>query len=204
MVRAAACVAAAFADVWAGITAVQLFSFLQSLHPDADAFVGERDFQSLLTLAALGALYSAVALVYRRLHQAEAEAGAAAGRRLTSGLVAFVLLAAAGLLEFFLLVQRAGGGGGVDGDAARRALGRAALSTLPAAATATFFWGVMLLIIAHIRAGGEGGGGGGEGAVAGDLQIQQWPVSLLTEIAVGAAAGLVGLMALALYGTMSP
>ncbi|KAJ1258476.1 hypothetical protein BS78_10G078400 [Paspalum vaginatum] len=209
MARAAASVAA-FADVWAAITAVQLLSFL-NLHPDAAgtttttpaqaaAFVGERDFQSLLTLAAAGALYTAVARVYRHLHEAEAAAAAAAAHRL-SGLVTFVLLAAAGLLEFLLLAQRAGGGD-VDGDAARRALGRAALSALPAAATATFFWGIMLLFVAHIRAGGEGGGGGGEGAVAGDLQqIQQGPVSLLTEIAIGAAAALVGLMALAFYGT---
>ena len=77
------------------------------------------------------------------------------------------------------------------------ALGLAALGALPFAATATFFLGMMLIIVAHVYIGGEGGGG----AVAVDGLIQGL-LCLLTKVVAGAAAALVGLMAMAvtLYG----
>jgi hypothetical protein len=57
-----------------------------------------------------------------------------------------------------------------------------------------------LIIVAHRRAGGEGGGGGA--VVAGDGPIQGFLRLLITKVAAGAAAALVGLMvmALTLYG----
>jgi len=93
-----------------------------------------------------------------------------------------------------LFVAQAPGGGGAE-DGAARDLGLAALRELPAAATATFFLGILLIIVGHIRAGGEGGGG----AVAAIAPIEA-PVGLLAKMAIGAAAGLVCLMAMALYG----
>ena len=192
---------AAFADLWAAITAIQLYDLL-NLQPgagassattaSAQASASVGDFHIFLTLVAAGGLYAAVALIYRHVHQAEAAAAAGAGnRRRLSGGVVVLLIAAASLLEFSLFVQEGASAVDVVG-----ALGLAAFRALPAAATATFFWGMvlMLIVVAHVRAGGEGGGG----AVAGDGQIQG-PVWLITQMAFAAAAALVCLMALALY-----
>ncbi|KAG2615939.1 hypothetical protein PVAP13_3NG064150 [Panicum virgatum] len=194
---------AAFADLWAAITAIQLYYLLNlqpeagasatTASPQASAPVG--DFQIFQMLVAAGALYAAVALICRHLHQArqaEATAAAAAGadnRRLSGGVV-ILLIAAASLLEFSLFVQGVPPGGAVD---VVGALGLAAFRALPAAATATFFWGMMLIVVAHVRAGGEGGGG----ALAGEGQIQG-PVWLITKMALAAAAALVCLMATAM------
>ena len=135
---------------------------------------------AFLPLAAAGAFYTSVALVYRHLHLAGTSA---ASNRRPPGLATFTLCASVGLLEYLLFVVQATVGGGVD-HAAARELGLAALRALPAAATATFFLGILLIIVGHIRAGGEGGGG----AVAG----------VLAKMAVGAAAGLFCLMATAI------
>ncbi|KAJ1258478.1 hypothetical protein BS78_10G078600 [Paspalum vaginatum] len=123
MVRMRAAFTAALADVWAAVTAIQFHSFLNDMHLQPggpSGFVG--DFQSLQALPAVGALYTAVALIYRHLHQAEAD-----GR--LSDFVTFVLVAAAGLL-----LQHAGGADDDVFEAARK-LGLAALCALPAAAT---------------------------------------------------------------------
>ncbi|RCV20679.1 hypothetical protein SEVIR_4G074000v4 [Setaria viridis] len=180
--------AAAFADLWAAITAIQLYYSI-NLQPGAGATTTATsadqtaasvgDFQIFLTLVAAGGLYAAVALVYRSLHQAEA-AGAGGGDRRPSDLVAFIF-AAAGVLEYFLFVDDVG------------ALGLAAARVLPAASIGTFFLGMVLIILVHIRAGGEGGCG----AVVGDGPIQA-PVWIITKMAFAAAAGLVALMAIAL------
>jgi hypothetical protein len=107
----------------------------------------------------------------------------------------FLLCVSAGTLELVVFGQAAGGDAEDHGGAQARALALAALRALPAAATGTFFSGMSLIIVAHVRAGGEGGG---TGAVAADGPIQ----GILTKVAAGAAAALVGLMAMALtlYG----
>jgi len=192
---------AAFADLWAAITAIQLYDLLNlqpgagasATTPSAQASASVGDFQIFQMLVAAGGLYAAVALIYRHVLQAEAAAAAGAGnRRRLSGGVVVLLIAAVSLLEFFLFVQE-GASAVVD---VVGALGLAAFRAIPAAATATFFWGMMLMLIvvAHVRAGGEGGGG----ALAGDGQIQG-PVRFITNVAFAAAAALVCLMAFALY-----
>ncbi|RLN12027.1 hypothetical protein C2845_PM09G05840 [Panicum miliaceum] len=193
---------AAFAALWASITAISLYYSL-NLQPgagaratttaSAQASASIGDFRIFLTLVAAGGLYTAVALIYRHLHQAEAAATAAgASNRRLSGGVVVLLIAAASLLEFSLFVQEGASAVDVVG-----ALGLAAFRALPAAATATFFWGMMLMLIvvAHVRAGGEGGGGA---LAAGDGPIQG-PVRFITMVAFAAAAALVCLMAIALY-----
>jgi hypothetical protein len=192
MVNAAS--AAGFVDLCAGLVALEIFSFLdpqpgagtapwaQAPPPD-DSALG-----LLVPLGAAGLLLTAVALIYRRLSHA---AVPAADRRMP-GVVNFVLCVSAGVLHLSFFVQPAGG---ADHVARARALGLAALRALPAAATATYFWGMMLIIVAHVRAGGEGGGGAGAGAGHGEVQ---GPVRILTNIALGAAAGLVFLIAMAL------
>ncbi|KAG2610174.1 uncharacterized protein LOC120702933 [Panicum virgatum] len=198
----AAYFAAALADLWAAITAIQLYYSLNlqpgpgagtSVTPSAQAPASVGDFHIFLTLVAAGGLYAAVALIYRHLHQLQAAAVAGAGnRRRLPDSVVVLLIAAVSLLEFFLFVQE-GASAVVD---VVGALGLAAFRAIPAAATATFFWGMMLMLIvvAHVRAGGEGGGG----ALAGDGQIQG-PVRFITNAAFAAAAALVCLMAFALY-----
>ena len=193
----AAYFAAALADLWAAITAIQLYDLLNlqpgagasATTPSAQASASVGDFHIFLTLVAAGGLYAAVALIYRHLHQAEVAAGA--GNRRLPDSVVVLLIAAVSLLEFFLFVQEGASAVDVVG-----ALGLAAFRALPAAATATFFWGMvlMLIVVAHVRAGGEGGGG----ALAGDGQIQG-PVRFITNVAFAAAAALVCLMAFALY-----
>ena len=192
---------AAFADLWAAFTAIQLYDLL-NLQPgagassattaSAQASASVGDFHIFLTLVAAGGLYAAVALIYRHLHQLQAAAVAGAGNRRLPDSVVVLLIAAVSLLEFFLFVQE-GASAVVD---VVGALGLAAFRAIPAAATATFFWGMMLMLIvvAHVRAGGEGGGG----ALAGDGQIQG-PVRFITNVAFAAAAALVCLMAFALY-----
>jgi len=191
---------AAFADLWAAITAIQLYDLLNlqpgagasATTPSAQASASVGDFQIFQMLVAAGGLYAAVALIYRHVHQAEAAAAAGAGnRRRLSGGVVVLLIAAVSLLEFSLFVQEGASAVDVVG-----ALGLAAFRALPAAATATFFWGMvlMLIVVAHVRAGGEGGGG----ALVGDGQIQA-TVRLATEMAFAAAAALVCLMTMALY-----
>ncbi|CAN6198411.1 unnamed protein product, partial [Urochloa humidicola] len=146
---------------------------------------------TVLPLAAVGGLFTSVALICRHVH----DAGAGNQRRL----VTVLLCASAGFLDFFLFVAQAqaGGSGGVDpagAAACELGLAPAALRALPAAAAVTFCLGMLLIIIRHIRAGGEGGGG----AVAGNGQAPV--VGLLAKMVMGAAAGLVCLMAIALYG----
>ncbi|CAN6208335.1 unnamed protein product [Urochloa humidicola] len=180
--------AAAFADLWAAITAIQLYYSLNlgtttttTVASAAQSSASAGDFQMIFpTLVAAGGLYAAVAVVYHSLREAEAAGGG--GNRRLSDLVGFVS-AAAGLLQLFLFVGDVG------------ALGLAAARVLPAASIATFFLGMALMILVHIRAGGEGGGG----AVAGEGPVQvQAPVWLVTKTAFAAAAGLVCLMAIAL------
>uniref|UniRef100_A0A0A9BZY9 Uncharacterized protein n=1 Tax=Arundo donax TaxID=35708 RepID=A0A0A9BZY9_ARUDO len=197
MVIVASPFAVAVADLCAAITAIEIFNFLT---PQPCAGTTASTPTPPLDIAALAvflplaattvALHAAVGLIYRHLHRAgPAAAGAGAGARRISELVAF-MCAAVGFLEILLLVQPAGG---VDGGAQARALGMAAVDALPAAATATFFLG-MILIIAHIRAGGEGGGG----AVADNRPVPAPGVELLRKMALGAAAVLVSLMAMSL------
>ncbi|CAN6214675.1 unnamed protein product [Urochloa humidicola] len=151
---------------------------------------------TVLPLAAVGGLFTSVALICRHVH----DAGAGNQRRL-SEVVTVLLCASAGFLDFFLFVAQAqaGGSGGVDpagAAACELGLAPAALRALPAAAAVTFYLGMLLIIIRHIRAGGEGGGG----AVAGNGPVEAPVVGLLAKMAMGAAAGLVCLMAIALYG----
>ncbi|CAN6202176.1 unnamed protein product [Urochloa humidicola] len=150
--------------------------------------------RAFLPLAAVGALFTAVAHIYRHVH----DAGAGNRRRL-SEVVTFLLCASAGLLDFSLFVApTAPAGGAADHPAgAARELGLAALRALPAAAAVTFYLGILLITIRHIRAGGEGGGGD----FAGNGPAVEAPaVGVLDKMAIGAAAGLVCLMAIALYG----
>ncbi|KAL6606824.1 hypothetical protein ACP70R_042477 [Stipagrostis hirtigluma subsp. patula] len=139
-------------------------------------------------MAATVALFTAVALIYRRLRHA----AAGAGNRRFWDLVTFILCAAAGILEFFLFVQPAGGM--VDGGALARALAGAAVRALPAAATVTFFL-AMSLIFVRVRAG-EGGDEGGCAAGDGPIQAAE---KLLTKTTLGAAAALIILMAVAFF-----
>ena len=184
----------------AAFTALELVNLLQvpqqgagtTAAAEAPAIRGA--VRAFLPLAAAGGFFTSVALVYRHLHHAGATATAGAGNRRPPGLATFTLCASVGLLELLLFVAQAPGGGGAE-DGAARDLGLAALRALPAAATATFFLGILLIIVGHIRAGGEGGGG----AVAAIAPIEA-PVGLLAKMAIGAAAGLVCLMAMALYG----
>ncbi|CAL5043992.1 unnamed protein product [Urochloa decumbens] len=174
--------AAAFADLWVAITAINLYYFL-NLQPEAgtgtttttsaaESSSSVVDFQMIFPiLVAAGGLYAAVALVHRSLRQAKAAAD----------LVGFVS-AAAGLLELFLFVDDVGALG--------RSLGLAAARVLPVASTATFFLGMVLIILVHIRAGGEGGGGA--------VVVGEALVSVVTKMAFAAAAGLVCMMAIAL------
>ncbi|CAN6208336.1 unnamed protein product [Urochloa humidicola] len=201
----------AFADLFLAIAALELFSFLD---PQTGAGTTASAQQAPLldsaaevevwlpSAAAAGLLFiAAVASTYH--HLSRRRAGACNRRRL-SGLIVSALCVSVGTLEHLLFAQAAGAGGGVDRGGAQaqaaRALGVAALRTLPAVATAAFYWGIMMLVfVAHIRAGGEGGGGA---AAAGDGHgpVQAGRVRVLTEVAVGAAAALVCMMALALYG----
>jgi hypothetical protein len=144
---------------------------------------------AFLPLAAAGGLCTSIALIYRHI-AAGAAAGAGAGNRRLPGPVAFILCASAGLLQLLFFTVQAPGT--EDHGAAAHALGLAALRALPAAATATYYLGMILIIVGHIRAGGEGGGT----AVAGNGPIEA-PVGLLVKMAIGAAAGLVCLMAMA-------
>jgi hypothetical protein len=170
----------------AAFTALELVNLLDPHRTGAGTRAADRApalrgaVRAFLPLAAAGGFFTCVALIYRHLHHALAAAAAGAGNPRLPELVTFTLCASAGFLQFLLFVLQAPGG--VD-DGAARELGLAALRGLPAAATATFFLGILLIIVGHIRAGGEGGGG----AVAG----------VLVKMAVGAAAGLVCLMALA-------
>lgn len=142
--------------------------------------------------AAWGFFTTSVALTYRR-HLQRAGAADAGGNRRLSERVPFMLCASAGLLEFFLFVEQIPGGGVVDPSAAARELGRAALGALPYAATATFFLSMLMVIVGHIRAGGEGGGT----FVAGNGPIEAPAGGVLAKMAIGAATGLVALMAMA-------
>lgn len=133
-----------------------------------------------------------------------AGAGNGRRRRSISGLLIFVLCVSAGTLELIVFGTKAAGGGAADHGAQARALGLPDdLPALLAAATGTFFSGMTLIIVAHRRAGGEGGGGGA--VVAGDGPIQGLLRLLITKVAAGAAAALVGLMvmALTLYGAIT-
>nr|CAB3504492.1 unnamed protein product [Digitaria exilis] len=200
MVNAAAS-AAGFVDLLAGVIALEIFFLLDPqsagagtttpsprapLLDSAAAALG-----LLVPLGAAGALFTAAAVIYRRHmgHAAVPVTGAAAAiRRLRlSEVVVFIMCVAAGVLDFFFFVRPAGGAKD-HGAQAARALGMAAHRALPAASTAAFFWGMMLIIIAHVRAGGEGGGGAIAGAGRG--ANQEGAVRLLTNVAVGAAAGL--------------
>jgi hypothetical protein len=193
--------AAAVVDLCAAFIALDSFPFLDAqlgADPSAQAALLDSVVELLLPLAALGALATAAAAIYRYLqHSAAAAAGAAGSRRLCR--LFAILCASVGTLEFFFFVhvQPAGVGGDVGARAQARALGLAAARVLPAAAVATFFLGMALIIVGHIRAGDEGGGG----AFAADGHIQgQGAVSFLTKTALAAAAALIWLTALALCG----
>ncbi|OQU76016.1 LOW QUALITY PROTEIN: hypothetical protein SORBI_3010G075800 [Sorghum bicolor] len=187
--------AAAVVDLCAAFIALDIFTFLDpqlGADPSAEeAALLDSAVELLLPLAALGTLATGITVIYRHLqHSAAAAAGAAGSRRLYRFFA--ILCASAGTLEFFFFP--AGSAGGNFG-AQARALGLVAARVLPAAAAATFFLGMALIIVSHIRAGGEGGGG----AFAGDGHIQG-AVSFLTKTAFAAAAALIWLTALALYG----
>ncbi|PWZ08121.1 hypothetical protein Zm00014a_041821 [Zea mays] len=154
-------------------------------------------------LASAAVLFLAVAITYGHLtvmgrHVAAVPvAGAGNARRSVSGLLIFVLCVSAGTLELIVFGTKAASGGAADHGAQARALGLPDdLPALLAAATGTFFSGMTLIIVAHRRAGGEGGGGGA--VVAGDGPIQGLLRLLITKVAAGAAAALVGLMVMAL------
>ncbi|CAN6178898.1 unnamed protein product [Urochloa humidicola] len=179
------------------VGAVELFCLLfpqPGAYTTAQAQALRSAVRAFLPLAAAGGLFTSVLLIYRHFRGA---ADAAARNRRLSEILA-LLFASAGLLYFFLFVAQApAGAGGVDpAGAAARELGLAALRALPAAAAVTFYLGMLLIIIRHIRAGGEGGGG----AVAGNGPVEAPAAGLLDKMAIGAAAGLVCLMAIALYG----
>ncbi|KAJ1258472.1 hypothetical protein BS78_10G078000 [Paspalum vaginatum] len=147
--------------------------------------------RELFLLAATGGLLTAAALTYRHVHHA------GAGNRRLPGPLAFMLCTSAGALQFLVFVVQPAGGAD-PGDHAARALGLAARGALPAAAACSFYLGMLLIVTGHIRAGGEGGGG----VVAGDEPTPA-PVGLiiLTKMALGAAAALVCLIAMAaVYG----
>ncbi|CAN6178897.1 unnamed protein product [Urochloa humidicola] len=192
MVRA---FAAAFTDLFLAIAALELFSFLDpqiGVGTTASAQqaplldIAAEVWMPCTSAAAAGFLFviGTVAFTYHHLSHA------GAGNRRLSGLVMFMLCVSVGTLDYVLFAQAVGGA------AQARALGLAALRALPAASVAAFFWGMMLVFVAHVRAGGEGGGGGnGDGH-----EPVQWRVRVLSKVAVGAAAALVCMMALAFYG----
>ena len=180
--------AASFADLFLAVTALELFSFLDAQTGAGTTASARAPLLAGAAAAAAGALFVAtVAFMYHHMSRAAVPGAGAASRRL-SGLFISALCASVGTLEYVLYVQEAGG-------ADRGALGLAALRALPAAATAAFFLGMMLIVVAHVRAGGEGGGGAGAGAGHGAVR---GPVRLLTNVALGAAAGLVLLITMAL------
>ncbi|KAK3128635.1 hypothetical protein QOZ80_6BG0464540 [Eleusine coracana subsp. coracana] len=168
--------------------AIELFPFLleqvQS-NPAATTFGGA--VQVFLPLAAILALFAAVAVIHLHLHHAAAGALVGAGRnkKRVPELVPFVLCMVVGILEFFLFVLPAGAG--VNGG------GAALVDALPASAAVVFFLGITL-VIAHIRAGGEGGGGG-----AVEVPV---PVVLLKKIVLGATAALLGQITVAVLYVM--
>ena len=181
--------AASFADLFLAVTALGLFSFLdlQTGAGTATPVLLDGAAEVWLPAATAGAFtlfVATVAFMYHQLSRAGVPGAGAAIRRI-SGLVISVLCASVGTLEYVLFGQAAGG-------AQARALGLAALRALPAAATAAFFLGMMLIVVAHVRAGGEGGGGASAG-----VGPVQGPVRVLTNVAFGAAAALVLLMAMA-------
>ncbi|CAL5037375.1 unnamed protein product [Urochloa decumbens] len=175
------------------ISAAQLIRLLD-LQPGGGTTAAATQAQALgsavrafLPLVAAGSLFTAVTLIHHRHFRRAAAAVAAGNQRRQSEMLTLLLCVSAGLLYFVLFVAQAPGGGVDDpaGAAARELVGLAALRVLPAAATVTFYLGMLLIIIRHIRAGGEGGG---------------TAVELLAKMAMGAAAGLVCLMAVAIYG----
>ncbi|CAL5046635.1 unnamed protein product [Urochloa decumbens] len=183
--------AAAVPALCTAISAAQLIRLLD-LHPGGGTAAAATQAQALgsavrafLPLVATGGLFTAVTLIHRHFRGAAAAVNAGNQRR-QSEMLTLLLCVSAGLLYFVLFVAQAPGGGVDDpAGAAVREIGLAALRALPAAATVTFYLGMLLIIIRHIRAGGEGGG-----TAAG----------LLAKMAIGAAAGLVCLMAVALHG----
>ncbi|KAJ1258470.1 hypothetical protein BS78_10G077800 [Paspalum vaginatum] len=180
--------AAAVLDLGAAIIAVECISFFDprpgaGTAAPAPAPLLDGMFELLLPLAAVGALYAATAAIHRHLRHAAAGNGRL-WRRFT------VLCTATGALHlFFFVLQPAGGVGDV------RALGLAAARALPVSAVACFFLGMVLIILAHIRAGGEGGGGA--------FGVADGQIRFLTRVAFGAAAAVVWLMAMAIYGVTS-
>ncbi|CAL5051661.1 unnamed protein product [Urochloa decumbens] len=188
--------AAGFINLCAGFMALEIFFFL---HPQSGAAragttppsaqappLDSTAVELWLPLAAAGTLLTSVAFIYHHMTMSRA---AAANRRRLSEVVIFLLCVSVGVLDIFFFVAQPADG--VDRGAQARALGLGALRALPTAAAANFFWGIMLIIVAHVRAGGEGGGGavagaGFFGAIQGHMRIR-----VLTDIALGAAAGLV-------------
>lgn len=194
----------------AAFTFLQLSTFLDpqpaagSTMASAEAPLLHIAAEVLPLLASAAVLFLAVAITYGHLtvmgrHVAAVPvAGAGNARRSVSGLLIFVLCVSAGTLELIVFGTKAASGGAADHGAQARALGLPDdLPALLAAATGTFFSGMTLIIVAHRRAGGGEGGGGGA-VVAGDGPIQGLLRLLITKVAVGAAAALVGLMVMAL------
>ncbi|CAL5046632.1 unnamed protein product [Urochloa decumbens] len=186
--------AAGFIDLCAGIMALEIFFFLDpqsgaGTAPSAQGPpLGSTAVELWLLLDAAGTLLTSVALIYRHMSRAAGPAAGTANRPL-SRIVIFFLCVSAGVLDIVFFVAQPSVG--VNRAAQARALGLGALRALPTAATATFFWGAMLIVVAHVRAGGEGGGGavagsGFFGAIQGPMRIR-----VLTNIALGAVAGLV-------------
>ncbi|XP_062233362.1 uncharacterized protein LOC133930677 isoform X2 [Phragmites australis] len=193
MATRAAPVIACFA-VFVSIVAVQVPSFLdQSATTATTAEACPLDgavLQVMLPLAAMDALFTAVAFIYgHHLHHA-----ADAGNRRLTGVFTFIACASVGLLQFFLFVQQPSRG--VDGGAQAHALRVAAVHALPAAAAVTTFFLGVTLIYVHV---GNGGGGAGSGAVAGNGPVPELAVWVLTKTTLGAALICLMAIVLALY-----
>lgn len=194
-------ISAAGAALCAAVSAVDLANYLNArqgastrVHAHAQAppprHSGVRD---LLLLTSAAGLSASVAFTYRHVRR-----GAGGNRRLPES-VSFMLCMCAGVLQS-LLFPRAPGGADVDHGEQARVLGLAALHVLPGAATVTFFLGTMLIVAGHIRAGGEGGGGAMEIAGEEPIQAPLGLIRLLSRMALAAAAGLIFLMVIAVYG----
>jgi hypothetical protein len=169
---------AAFPALTSALAAVMFFDFflgqLRDLGTTAPAETAAPP-QVVLPVAATAtaALFAAVGLVFRHIHNTNAAAGR--GDRRVSDLVTSMLCVSAGTLQYVFFVQPAGvvviNLGGTLGLAAE---------------AVTFFIGVAT-VLAHVRAGG--------GAAAGDAPV----VQILSTVALGlgaAVALVVGIMAL--------
>lgn len=170
MVRVRALDAAAASMDSAIAAAVQMKYLLQRLSDSAEA---PRPHSAALPLAAMVALFAAVSLIFHHLRK-----GAAAGDQRLSELVTFMLCASVGILEHVLFVQHVAG---VVINVGALGLG------LAVATAVTFFLGVALVLVYVCSRSGGGAVGGEDGPV----------VRVLSKSALGAAAAVLGFMAMA-------